>query len=67
MGGGGVPSVGGKWEASSLKGKCHELRMRLSKFVCVNMPGFLATFRSQNLLFESNLKSSGCLSQVNCS
>ena len=34
-----------------LKGNCHELRMFLSKFVCGNMPGFLATFRSQNLLF----------------
>ena len=33
-----------------LKGNCHELRMRLSKFVCGNMPGFLATFCSQNLL-----------------
>ena len=27
------------------------LRMHLSKFVCGNMPGFLATFRSRNLLF----------------
>ena len=34
-----------------LKGNCDELHMHLSKFVCVNMPGFLATFRSQNLLF----------------
>ena len=34
-----------------LKGNCHELRMHLSKFVCGNMPGFLATFRSRNLLF----------------
>ena len=35
----------------TLKGNCHELRMHLSKFVCDNMPGFLATFRSRNLLF----------------
>ena len=35
---------------SGSNGNCDELRMRLSKFVCVNMPGFLATFRSQNLL-----------------
>ena len=35
----------------TLKGNCHELRMHLSKFVCGNMPGFLATFRSRNLLF----------------
>ena len=35
----------------SLKGNCHELRMLLSKFVCGNMPRFLATFRSRNLLF----------------
>ena len=35
---------------NSLKGNCHELRMRLSKFACGNIPGFLATFRSQNLL-----------------
>ena len=34
-----------------LDGNCHELRMHLSKFVCGNMPGFLATFRSRNLLF----------------
>ena len=34
-----------------LKGNCLELRMHLSKFVCGNMPGFLATFRSRNLLF----------------
>ena len=73
---------------STLKGNCHELRMHLRRFVCDNMPGFLATFRSRNLLFclelslspsytggfslhrcrrESNLKSSGCLFQVNCS
>ena len=25
--------------------------MHLSKFVCGDMPGFLATFRSQNMLF----------------
>ena len=75
-----------------IKGNCHEMRMHLSKFVCGNMPGFLVTFRSRNLLFclewslsppkarhmrvvfalhrchlESNLKSSGCLFQVNCS
>ena len=31
---------------------CHELPMHLSKFVWgINMPGFLATFRSRNLLF----------------
>ena len=30
---------------------CHELRMHLSKFVCGDMPGLLATFRSRNLLF----------------
>ena len=35
----------------TLKGNCHELRMHLSKVVCGNMPGFLATFRSRNLLF----------------
>ena len=34
-----------------LKGNCHELRMYLGKFVCDNMPDFLATFRSRNLLF----------------
>ena len=34
-----------------LKGNCHELHMLLSKFVCGNMPGFLATFRSRDLLF----------------
>ena len=34
-----------------LKGNCHELRMHLSKVVCGNMPGFMATFRSRNLLF----------------
>ena len=34
---------------SKLKGNCHELRMHLSKVVCGNMPGFLATFRSRNL------------------
>ena len=72
----------------TLAGNCHELHMHLSKFFCGNMPGFLATFRSRNLLFclelslspsytggfslhrcrrESNLKSSGCLFQVNCS
>ena len=28
----------------TLKGNCHELRMHLSKFVCGNMPGFLAYF-----------------------
>ena len=44
------PREGGGKEVG-LKGKCHELHMRLSKFVCVNMPGFLATFRSRNLLF----------------
>ena len=75
-----------------LKANCHELCMHLSKFVCGNMPGFLATFCSRNVLFclelslsppnlrpvtcaggfalhrcrlESNLKSSGCLFQVN--
>ena len=32
-----------------LKENCHELRMHLSKFVCDNMLGFLATFRSRNL------------------
>ena len=79
---------------ATLKGNCHELRMHLSKFVCDNMPGFLAAFRSRRLLFclelslslpkprhmamaggfalhrcrrESNLKSSDCLFQVNCS
>ena len=36
---------------ANLKGNCHELRMHLSKFVCGNKPGFLATFRSRNLLF----------------
>ena len=80
----------------ALKGNCHELRMHLSKFVCGNILGLLATFRPWNLLFclelslsplkarhmravlpcidaaesntvESNLKSSGCLFQVNCS
>ena len=34
-----------------LNGNCHELRMHLSKFVCGNFIGFLATFHSQNLLF----------------
>ena len=34
-----------------LKGNCHELLMHLSEFVCGNMPGFLASFRSRNLLF----------------
>ena len=34
-----------------LKGNCHELRMHLSKFVCGNMPGFLSTFHSWNVLF----------------
>ena len=34
-----------------LKGNRHELRMHFSKVVCGNMPGFLATFRSRNLLF----------------
>ena len=38
-------------EKPALKGNCHELRMHLSKFVCGNMPGFQATFRSRNLLF----------------
>ena len=37
--------------AALLKGNCHERRMHLSKVVCGNMPGFLATFRSRNLLF----------------
>ena len=41
----------------TLKGNCHELRMHLSKFVCGNMPGFLATFRSRNLLFCPELLS----------
>ena len=36
---------------ADLKRNCHELRMHLSKMVCGNMPGFLATFRSQNLFF----------------
>ena len=40
---------------ATLKGNCHELRMHLSKFVCGNMPGFLATFRSRNLLFRSGV------------
>ena len=31
--------------------RSHELRMHLGKFVCSNMPGFLSTFRSRNLLF----------------
>ena len=35
----------------ALKRNCHELCMHESKFVCGYMPGFLATFRSQNLLF----------------
>ena len=39
-------------ESFNLKGNCHELRMDLSKFVCGNMAGFLATFRSRNLLFR---------------
>ena len=34
-----------------LKGNCHELRTHLNKVVCGNMPDFLATFRSRNLLF----------------
>ena len=34
-----------------LKGNSHELRMYLINFVCDNMPGFLATFRSRNLFF----------------
>ena len=38
-------------ELNKLKGNCHELRMHLSKFVCGNMPGFLPTFRSRNLLY----------------
>ena len=33
-----------------LKGNCHELRMHLSEFICGNMPGFLGTFRSQDLI-----------------
>ena len=36
---------------ATLKGNCHELRMHLSKFVCGNIPGFLDTFLSWNLLF----------------
>ena len=47
-----------------LKGNCHELRMHLSKFVCDNMPGFLATFRSRNLLFCLDLFR--CQSPVIC-
>ena len=43
-----VPKVETKM---SRKGNCHKLRMHLSKIVCDNMPGFLATFRSRNLLF----------------
>ena len=38
-------------DCEKLKGNCHELRMHLSEVVCGNMPGFLATFRSRNLLF----------------
>ena len=33
------------------KGNCHELHKHFSKFVSGNMPGFLATFHSRNLLF----------------
>ena len=41
--------------SKAFKGNCHELRMHLSKFVCGNMPGFLATFRSRDLLFRSGV------------
>ena len=37
--------------SNQLKGNCHQLRILLSKFVCGNMPRFLAAFRSRNLLF----------------
>ena len=50
---GSIPYIYELDERSSppLKGNCHKLRMHLSKVVCGNMPGFLATFRSRNLLF----------------
>ena len=39
------------WFVNALKGNYHELRMHLSEVVSGNMPGFMATFRSRNLLF----------------
>ena len=46
------PYIGSTPTLYALKGNCHELRMHLSKFVCANMPGFLVTFRSRNLLLS---------------